>query len=129
MPGADACDIGQLTDVSARKCGHPLQMHMHAPRAASFLRRRSGSPKRMIIGKKNRTSPDEYVYSWASTMEDMMEEITHVRPRWRKSLRSAGNGCCVEVALLREKRIGVRDSKDASGPILAFGPEQFQAFL
>ena len=58
-----------------------------------------------------------------------MEKITHVRPHWRKALRSAGNGCCVEVALLRGTKIGIRDSKNASGPILTFGPEEFRTFL
>jgi hypothetical protein len=58
-----------------------------------------------------------------------MEEITHVRPHWRKALRSAGNGACVEVALLRGKRVGVRDSKDPSGPVLTFAQKEFQAFL
>ncbi len=38
---------------------------------------------------------------------------------WRKSAKTQANGQCVEVARMGEI-IGVRDSKDPSGPILAF---------
>jgi hypothetical protein len=36
---------------------------------------------------------------------------------WFKSSRSAGNGACVEVAMTTT-HIGVRDSKDRTGPTL-----------
>jgi hypothetical protein len=39
--------------------------------------------------------------------------------RWRKSGRSTTNANCVEVAFAR-CAVAVRDSKNASGPILAF---------
>jgi Domain of unknown function (DUF397) len=49
---------------------------------------------------------------------------------WRKSTRSGNGGnSCVEVAKNLPGVIGVRDSKDRSGPVLAFGPEAWAAFL
>ncbi|MFV2104253.1 DUF397 domain-containing protein [Micromonospora sp. LOL_024] len=47
---------------------------------------------------------------------------------WRKSNRSAG-GECVEVADNLPGVIGVRDSKDAAGPVLAFAPPAWRSFV
>ncbi len=48
---------------------------------------------------------------------------------WAKSSLSGGNGGnCVEVARLAGGRIGVRDSKDRSGPALVFTPGEWAAF-
>ncbi|WP_030456184.1 DUF397 domain-containing protein [Herbidospora cretacea] len=47
---------------------------------------------------------------------------------WKKStLSTAGN--CVEVARLEEGQVGVRDSKDQSGPALVFTKSEWQAFI
>lgn len=49
---------------------------------------------------------------------------------WRKSSRSGGNGGeCVEVADNLVGVIGVRDSKDADGPVLRFTPGAWAAFV
>jgi Domain of unknown function (DUF397) len=47
---------------------------------------------------------------------------------WKKSSWSAHNGNCVEVAALSAS-IGVRDSKDASSPILIFDRGAWSQFL
>ncbi|MBM0233274.1 DUF397 domain-containing protein [Micromonospora sp. STR1_7] len=48
---------------------------------------------------------------------------------WRKPKRSSAQGNCVEVADNLPDVIGVRDSKDASGPALRFRPEQWSTFV
>jgi hypothetical protein len=48
---------------------------------------------------------------------------------WRKSSRSAHNGECVEVAVLVHDFIGVRDSRDADGPVLSYTPDEWHAFI
>lgn len=50
-------------------------------------------------------------------------------PRWTKSSLSFSNSNCVEVADLTRGEIGVRDSKDPSGPVLRFTPGEWDAFL
>ncbi|MEV4762356.1 DUF397 domain-containing protein [Micromonospora chokoriensis] len=47
---------------------------------------------------------------------------------WRTSTRS-GNSECVEVADNLPGVVGVRDSKDPSGPVLVFAPASWRAFV
>lgn len=47
---------------------------------------------------------------------------------WRKSSRSHGNGGCVEMSFT-SALVGVRDSKDPAGPVLAVGPAEWWALL
>ncbi|WNV83392.1 DUF397 domain-containing protein [Umezawaea sp. Da 62-37] len=48
---------------------------------------------------------------------------------WRKSSRSGGiaDSDCVEVSFARD--VAVRDSKNAAGPVLAFAPARWRAFV
>ncbi|MGH3864566.1 MAG: DUF397 domain-containing protein [Pseudonocardiaceae bacterium] len=47
---------------------------------------------------------------------------------WRTSSHSNGNGGCVELAFT-SALVGVRDSKDPTGPVLAIGPASWSALL
>ncbi|GIJ13021.1 DUF397 domain-containing protein [Micromonospora andamanensis] len=48
--------------------------------------------------------------------------------RWRKSTRSSGGDNCVEVAVA-DRIVGVRDSKDPAGGILAFDCDAWTRFV
>jgi hypothetical protein len=47
---------------------------------------------------------------------------------WFKSSFSASGSQCVEVAWLSEGGVGVRDSKNPTGPALIFTPGEWDAF-
>jgi hypothetical protein len=62
------------------------------------------------------------------------------RVNWRKSRHSGGNGACVEVTVTTdtsrwphkadaEKLYLMRDSKKPDGPVLAFTPAEWEAFV
>ncbi|MGC4808509.1 DUF397 domain-containing protein [Micromonospora sp. DT233] len=56
-----------------------------------------------------------------------MPELTGAR--WRKSTRSNNGGNCVEVADNLSGIVGLRDSKNPTGPALAFTPSAWSAFV
>ncbi|PPJ33195.1 DUF397 domain-containing protein [Nocardia nova] len=47
---------------------------------------------------------------------------------WVKSSYSQGGGDCVEVAHLDDNTVGIRDSKDRTGPTLLFTPTEWDTF-
>lgn len=49
--------------------------------------------------------------------------------QWVKSSLSFANGNCVEVADLSSGEIGVRNSREASGAVLRFTPDEWHAFI
>jgi hypothetical protein len=57
-----------------------------------------------------------------------MATMDLTRAAWFKSTRSSGNGNCVEVAIV-DDTVGVRDSKDRSGPVLVFTASEWRAFV
>ncbi|NNH68670.1 DUF397 domain-containing protein [Nocardia uniformis] len=48
--------------------------------------------------------------------------------RWFKSTHSGGTQECVEIAHLDGGSVGVRDSKNPTGPALVFAPGEWDAF-
>ncbi|WP_327147940.1 DUF397 domain-containing protein [Nocardia sp. NBC_01329] len=49
--------------------------------------------------------------------------------KWFKSSRSSANQDCVEAAHLTGGLVGVRDSKNRTGPALVFTPGEWDAFI
>ncbi|UGT43159.1 DUF397 domain-containing protein [Nocardia yamanashiensis] len=47
---------------------------------------------------------------------------------WFKSSHSSAGGECVEVAFLSGEAVGVRDSKNPTGPALIFAASEWDAF-
>jgi hypothetical protein len=69
--------------------------------------------------------------SQAALSDREMPGMTHKdRGGWRKSSRSAtgGGGNCVEVVFV-DRMVGVRDSKNVSGPALSFSGTAWRAFV
>ncbi len=65
----------------------------------------------------------------SSMLGDRPERPSEAGLSWIKSSLSFSNGNCVEVASLPGGGVGVRDSKDPSGPVLQFTPGEWHAFL
>ncbi|MRH92588.1 DUF397 domain-containing protein [Nocardia sp. SYP-A9097] len=57
-----------------------------------------------------------------------MNNVDLSHAEWFKSSHSGSQGDCVEVAWLAEGAVGVRDSKNPTGPALVFTPSQWDAF-
>lgn len=58
-----------------------------------------------------------------------MSEIEPQGSEWVKSSLSFANGNCVEISDLPGGMVGVRNSRDASGPVLRFTPDEWHAFI
>lgn len=58
-----------------------------------------------------------------------MNSVDLSEARWFKSSRSASNKECVEAAHLGGGFVGVRDSKNPTGPALVFTASEWDAFL
>ena len=63
------------------------------------------------------------------TYNDAQIPSAQVFLNWRKSSRCPNNATCVEVADLPGGGSAMRDSKDATSPMLMFGTESWAAFL
>ncbi len=47
---------------------------------------------------------------------------------WRKSRRSDAGDNCVEIAFAADGAVGMRDSKNPTGPVLTFTTAEWEAF-
>ncbi|MGH3427091.1 MAG: DUF397 domain-containing protein [Terriglobales bacterium] len=56
-----------------------------------------------------------------------MENTVHIQ--WRKSSACLGGSQCVEVVAFPAGSVGVRDSKNPTGPALEFSAGQWDKFL
>ncbi len=65
----------------------------------------------------------------SNSISDACANQAESSAHWVKSSLSFANGDCVEVAILPGGRIGVRDSKDAEGPVLRFTSSEWTAFI
>lgn len=55
-------------------------------------------------------------------------DVNSTGPRWFKSSHSQAGQECIEVAWLANGAVGVRDSKNPTGPALAFSPGEWTTF-
>jgi len=59
----------------------------------------------------------------------MIGEFEPASLAWRKSSYSTDGGECVETAVLLDRRIALRDSKQPDGAILLYTPAEWSAFI
>jgi hypothetical protein len=59
----------------------------------------------------------------------MIDGIDPASLAWHKSSYSEGGGECVETAVLPDRRVALRDSKQPDGAILLYTAAEWSAFL
>jgi len=59
----------------------------------------------------------------------MIDGIDPASLAWRKSTYSEGGGECVETAVLPDRRVAVRHSRQPDGAMLLYTPTEWDAFL
>ena len=69
------------------------------------------------------------VGGWSENRSAAPADSTTAPPQWRKSRFSNPSGDCVEVARLASGEVGVRNSRDRTGPLLAFTVAELDAFV
>ncbi len=62
-------------------------------------------------------------------MSKYIEDASSLPVTWQKSRRSGNAGSCVEVATAGADAVFMRDSKNPTGPALAFNREEWTAWL
>ena len=62
-------------------------------------------------------------------MHEHRSERSNSGLNWIKSSLSFSNGNCVEVASLTDGGVGVRNSRNPEGSVLAFTPDEWHAFI
>lgn len=50
-------------------------------------------------------------------------------PVWSKSRRSNPDGNCVELAVLPDGQVAMRNSRHPAGPVLIYGKQDISAFM
>jgi predicted secreted Zn-dependent protease len=59
----------------------------------------------------------------------MTDGIAPASPAWRKSSYSDAGADCVETAVLPDRRIALRHSKQPDGAALLYTPAEWRAFI
>ena len=59
----------------------------------------------------------------------MIDGIDPASLAWRKSSYSDSGGACVETAVLPDRRVAMRHSKQPGGAILLYTPAEWRAFV
>jgi hypothetical protein len=59
----------------------------------------------------------------------MIDGIDPASLAWRKSSHSDSGGECVETAVLPDRRVALRDSKQPDGAILLYTAAEWSAFV
>jgi hypothetical protein len=59
----------------------------------------------------------------------MIDGIDPASLAWRKSSYSDSGGACVETAVLPDRRVALRDSKQPDGVILLYTAGEWSAFV
>jgi hypothetical protein len=60
---------------------------------------------------------------------DVIDGIDPASLAWRKSSYSDSGGACVETAVLPDRRVALRDSKQPDGAILLYTAAEWGAFV